>query len=164
MHNEKKLNAKTNMIQRVAMWADIKLEFDNELTISELIKLYTSIFSGKDIDQEYLLIAQPLVIDSDLLKRIVGEMENFANIRPMTFRYGNTSETTIVNYQSEIKKEFKEYSKEIGMDISKMREIHFVKLFHLSFLCLAGKATDDENLKEKIYRKLNRAKSTMHDN
>jgi len=152
------------MIQRVAMWAVIELEFGNEITLFELIKKYTSIFSGKEIDREYLIVAQPLIIDNDLSKQIVGEMENFANVRPMTFRYENASETTIIKYQSDIKTGFKEYSKDIGMDISKMREIHFIKLFHLSFLCLAGKATDDESIKEKLNRKLNRVKSTMHNN
>lgn len=78
-------------MKRVSLCSNVEIVFNKELEISELIKTYSLHYTGKEIDREYFIVAQPLILDNDLSKRIMGEMENFANKRPIVFRYGNLS-------------------------------------------------------------------------
>lgn len=68
----------------------------------------------------------------------------------------------IIDYQLSTKQSFIEYSNDIGMNISSMREVHYVLLFHLCFLCLVGDLTDSEKLKDKLTRLFNRLKNMLY--
>lgn len=138
----------------------MQTEFESTAKVVDLIQQYINCYSLKSIDKEYFKVFKPIINDESLNDRIKNEFENYANVRPMIFRNLNSKQTTVIDFEQDIKDNFIEYSKDINLEIVHVKNHHFSILSKLSFICLAGKAIESElfrstfNMNYKFIRRI----------
>lgn len=120
-----------------------------DVNLFKTIENYINKFKLKEIDKEYLNVVNLLINKEKISSRVIKEIENFCNKRHFGFELSFNQSSTLYDFREKSISEFKEYSKDIGLDIVKLDESDYVCVSELCFICISGYAFEYKSFRKE---------------